>query len=166
MGCSPVGSIEPVTPRRLRGGAALALVPAVLAACYTYRPAAGAPAPNTYLALVLNDQGRVGAGDQVGPAVARVEGTLVAATDTGYVVQVAAVEGISGARQRWGGELVTLRSDHVGNVLERRFATGRTIAAVVGFGGALVALIATRGLGVLGGGDGNGGPPGNGNGEQ
>lgn len=138
----------------------------MLAACYTYRPAAEAPAPSAYLALVLNDQGRVGAGSQVGPAAARVEGKLVAATDTAYVLQVAAVEGISGARQRWGGELVTLRREHVGNVLERRLSTGRTIAAVVGFGGALVALIATQGLGVLGGGDGNGGPPGNGNGQQ
>lgn len=152
--------------RHLRGGAALALLPTMLAACYTYRPAAATPAPNTYLALVLNDQGRVGAGSQVGPAAARVEGKLVAATDTGYVLEVQAVEGISGARQRWAGELVTLRPEYVGNVLQRRLSTGRTIAAVVGFGGALAALIVTRGLGVVGGGDGNGGPPGNGNGEQ
>lgn len=153
-------------PRHLRGGAAVAFVPGLLAACYTYRPVVTVPAPDTHLALVLNDQGRVGAGSYIGPAAVRVEGTLVEATDTGYVLRVSAVEGISGARQRWTGEIVTLRRDYVANVLERRLSTGRTVAAAVGFGGTVVALIATQGLGVLGGGDDTKKPPGNGGGEQ
>lgn len=151
---------------RLRGGLVLGLMPGLLAGCYSFHPVVTAPPPDTHLALVLNDRGRVGAGGSIGPAAVRVEGTLVAATDTGYVLRVSAVEGISGARQRWSGERVTMRPDYVAGVLERRFSMGRTAAAVLGAGGAVVALIATQGLGVLGGGDKTGKPPGDGGGEQ
>lgn len=152
--------------RPLRHGASLLVVAGLLAACYSYSPVATTPTPDTYLALVLNDQGRVGAGSYVGPATARVEGTLVQATDTGYLVRVSAVEGIGGARQRWTGEMVTLHRDYVGSVLERRFSPGRTVMAVLGFAGTTVALVVTQGLGVLGGGDETRRPPPDGGNEQ
>ncbi len=147
---------------RLRGGLALGLVSGLAAGCYTSRPLTAVPAPDTHLTVVLNDQGRVGVGSQVGPSAAQIEGTLVQATDTGYVLEVSAVEGISGARQRWAGEVVNLRTDYVASVRERRLSPVRTALAVIGFAGSAIVFIASQGLGVLGGGDDPSGPPGDG----
>lgn len=155
-----------MTRRRLGEWVSVLVVPGLLAACYSYRPVTTTPTPDTHLALVLNDQGRVGAGNYVGPATTRVEGTLVQATDTGYLLRVSAVQGISGKRQRWTGETVTLRRDYVADVLERRFSPGRTVVAVLGFAGTTVALVVTQGLGVLGGGDETRRPPPDGGNEQ
>jgi len=112
--------------------AALAAQALTLGACYTYHPVAVAPVPNTHLSIVLNDQGRVGAASQVGPQVAKLEGSLLAATDTAYVLSVAAVQPIYGARSRWTGETVSVRRDYVALAYERRLSRSRTALLISG----------------------------------
>jgi hypothetical protein len=109
------------------------------------------PEANSRLAVVLSDEGRVGAAKQVGPQVARIEGRLVATADTGYVVAVSDVQGLFGARSRWAGETVSLRREHVAVMYERRFSRPRTIAALVGAAGALVALATATDIFGMGG---------------
>jgi hypothetical protein len=138
----------------------------LLAACYSYTPLVTAPAPETQLALELSDQGRVGAAQFMGPSVARVEGTLLAVTDTAYVVSVREVQGLFGARTRWSGEQVSIRRDYVATALERRFSKARTGVLGVGLTSAFVALVAGVNLVVNGGGGDMGGNPPDGGGQQ
>ncbi len=134
--------------------------------CYTYTPLATPdPVPGTQVSLVLSDQGRVGMGPSVGPGVARVDGAIVGASDTAYVVSVSDIRGINGTRSPWVGETVQVQRAYVSNSLQRRFSRGRTFIVAGGAAAAVVAFILTRNLLGLGGGDaGNappGGPPGN-----
>jgi hypothetical protein len=135
------------------------IAPAALGACYSYAPVAVHPAPQTHLALVLSDRGRVGAGASLGPAVLRVEGTLVDVTDTAYVLSVSDVQNIGGVRNRWGGEVVTVPREYVASTYERRFSGGKTAALAVGVAGAFVAFAASRSLFGFGGGDDGGTTP-------
>jgi hypothetical protein len=124
--------------------AGLGLVTALVAGCYTYRPLLEAPAPTTKLSLVLSDQGRVGAAKQIGPLVARVEGDLIAASDTAYVVAVSTVRAFYGPAARWNGETVSLRRDYVTMAYERRFSRGRTALLLGGAATTFVALVITQ----------------------
>ncbi len=118
----------------------LGLLPALLSGCYTYTPLpALEPVSQARVALVLSDQGRVGAGPNIGSGVARVEGALVGSTDSDYTLRVAAVTDIRGAQSRWSGEMVTLRRTWVGNAYERHFSKARTYLLV----GTLTAGFAT-----------------------
>jgi len=136
------------------------------AACYTYTPLATPdPAPGTQVSLVLSDQGRVGMGPRIGQGVARVDGAVVGASDTAYVLSVSDILGINGSRSPWAGETVEVRRTYVSNSLERRFSRSRTLLVSGGAAAAVVAFILTRTrLGRGGGGASNvppGGPPGN-----
>jgi len=144
------------------------VLPAALvgAGCYTYTPLATPdPVPGTQVSLVLSDQGRVGMGPKIGQGAARVDGAVVGASDTAYVLSVSDVLGINGSRNAWAGETVEVRRAYVSNSLERRFSRRRTILASGGAAAAVVAFILTRNLLGLGGGGASnlppGGPPGN-----
>lgn len=137
----------------------LCFVTAIVPACYNYAPVAVSPEPATRFALVLNDQGRVGAAPQVGASVARIEGAVVDVTDTAYVVRVAEVRGLFGGRTRWNGEAVTIRREYVSTALQRRFSPGKSLALAVALGGALVAIVASGTLAVFGIGGDNGKTP-------
>lgn len=142
------------------------LLPLVLAGCYSYTPLATLdPVPGTRVSLVLSDQGRVGMGPRIGQGVARVDGAVLGATDTAYVLSVSEVLGINGSRNPWAGETVEVQRAYVSNSLERRFSRGRTLLVAGGGAAAVVAFILTRNLLGLGGGGASnvppGGPPGN-----
>jgi hypothetical protein len=144
----------------------LGLTSMVAAGCYTYTPLQTLePVPDTRVALVLSDQGRVGAGPNIGSSVARVEGALVASSETEYTLRVAAVTDIRGALSRWTGETVTLRRTWVGDAYERRLSKSRTGLLVGALTAGFVAFIATRTL-AIGGGPLEELPPGGGGGEQ
>lgn len=146
--------------RRL--AAALALVGG--SACHSYHPVLTTPAPGSRVVVDLSDEGRFRVRGLIGPEVARVEGALVAATDSAYGIRVSETFAITGARSRWSGEEVTLPRQYVRSVAERRPARGRTVIAVLGGLTAATAFIITRNLfGLGGGGD---GPPGGGGEEQ
>jgi hypothetical protein len=131
----------------------LMMVP-LLAGCYTMQPLVGSrpePAPGTRLIIELTDAGRVAMTDQMGPEVARFESRLVRQTDSAYVLSVSLVISVWGAQTRWNGEQVTLRTEYVRTVGERRFSAGRTAVVAAGAAGGILAFVLTRNL--LGGGN-------------
>ncbi len=142
---------------------ATVVLPVVLAGCHTYVPVATLqPAPGTRLSLVLNDEGRAQTMRQVGPYTARIEGRLVQATESDYVLGVTGVVDIRGARSKWTGETVPLPRSYVMQTYERRYSKSRTALLVAAIAGGFVALVASRNLlGFAGnsGSDGGGGPP-------
>jgi len=131
---------------------ALALLLIALAGCYNYTPlATPSPVSGTKVALVLSDAGRVGLGPQVGPGTARVEGTIVGSSDTGYVLSVSDVFGIGGSHAQWAGETVYVQKAYVANSMERRFSRGRTAFMAGGAAAAVATFVLTRDLLGLGG---------------
>jgi len=144
----------------------LVVVP-TLAGCYTYAPLGGVrpeAAPGARVAIELNDTGRVGMTAQLGPESNRVEGVLVARSDSAYTVSVSRLIGLWGAESKWSGEQVTIRSDYVRRMSERRFSGWRTAVVAGGASAAFLTFALTRNL--LGGGttpDTPAGPPGNNN---
>jgi len=130
----------------------LMMVP-LLAGCYTLQPLAGSrpePAAGTRLVIELTDAGRVAMANQMGPDVARFESRLVRQTDSAYVLSVSLVVGAWGAQARWNDEQVTVRTDYVRTIGERRFSAGRTALVAVGTTASIMAFVLTRSL--LGGG--------------
>jgi hypothetical protein len=153
-----------VMARGLRDGVlAGGLAVAVAAGCYNYRPlTAPVPAAGTPVSLVLNDQGRAAVAESIGSGAARVEGTVVRATDNVYVVSVSGVQGINGRVTRWSGETVGLRRDYVAAPYERRLSKQKTILLISSVAAAFGAFFVTRDLLGFGGPQvdpGAGGPP-------
>ena len=146
-----------------RLGYSLALLPRTVLGCYTYTPLSTSPQPGAEIALDLNDRGRLGLADSLGPEVGRVEGRLIDRSDSALVVRVSDVIGLRGRRARWSGEPVTLRTDYLSAVAERQFSKQRTAVVVGSAAAAVIAFIATRSL--LGSGS-QGGQPGGGGGQQ
>ncbi len=124
------------------------LLPGLLAACYTYRPLPAAPEPQTRVAFVLTDYGRVGAAPQIGAQAMRVEGDVLATSDSGYLLAVSGVKPIRGSWVRWTGEQVNVRPDYVAQMYVRRFSRGRT-ALMLG-GAAFTALTLMVNLNIFG----------------
>jgi hypothetical protein len=147
------------SPRLCSWGSAL--LPALVAGCYTYAPlSALEPVPETQVALVLSDVGRVGAGTSMGPGIARVEGALIGSTDSEYTLRIAGVTDIRGRENRWSGEQVSLRRTWVGNAYERRLSKPRTYLLVGVLTAGLATFVVTRhlfGIGSLAGASGGGG---------
>jgi len=107
--------------------------------CYTLQPVAVAePAAGTRLAFAINDVGRVALGGSMGPALLKVNGTLVNKQEDDYFVSVSGVDLLQGGFQTWAGETVRINSSFVSAVYERKFSKGRTILA----GATTVGLIA------------------------
>lgn len=129
--------------------------------CYRYVPLAPAPQAGIRTALVLSDQGRVGMAPSIGPGVERVEGTLMTASDSDYLLSVSGLVGINGVRSPWAGETVRVQRGYVTTALERRLAKGPSVAAALGAGAAVAIFIASRnllGFGSSSPGSGGGGP--------
>lgn len=117
----------------------------ILMGCYALQPLSGAtPESGQILAFDLNDAGRVGLGEALGPELARVEGALLAQRDDHYVIAMRSVRRLDGRVQVWSGERVEIKKEHIRGSFERRFSRGRTIAlGVVGVGGLAALVIGT-----------------------
>ncbi len=137
--------------RRHVGAGAVALGALLTSGCYSYTPVGSlTPPPSAELSLVLTDQGRVGAGNVLGPGLERVDGHVVRATDSAYVLRVERVTNLRGVQTAWRGETVTVARAWVGNTYERRFSRSRTYL-IAGVSTALLAtFIATHGFGLGG----------------
>ena len=140
-----------------------ALLSVLVAGCYSYAPLPSLnPVPQSHVALVLSDVGRVGAGPVIGPGIARVEGAVIGSTDSEYTLRVAGVTDVRGRESRWSGESVSFRRTWVGNAYQRRFSKPRTYLLVGALTAGFMTFVATRHLfagGSLvgpGGGDGGG----------
>jgi len=121
--------------------AGVGLLPGLLGACYTYHPALATPQPASHVSVVLSDKGSVAASPQIGPQALRVEGAVVATSDTGYLLAVSGVKSIAGAWVKWTGETVSLRRDDVSSVYVRRLSKGRSALFAAGVVAALTAAV-------------------------
>src|SRR3979409_2307951 len=123
----------------------LLLLWGVASACYVYTPAPAAPGPGTRLLLELNDRGRVGLGDSIGPSGQVVEGTVASNSDSAYSLRVMRVGYLNGQSNTWNGEPLRVSREWVGNATERRFSKSRTWLSASAVSLAAVAFIASRG---------------------
>ena len=131
------------TPGSL-AGAALAAV--LLSGCYQNTPLMSLPDPGAFVVLELNDQGRIGMVNNIGPDIARVEGILASRADSQFVVQVAGTFGLYGSQSRWSGEPVTFRPAYLRSLSERRFSPGRTATMAGVLASAVVGFVITRSI--------------------
>ena len=129
------------------------------AGCYTTVPITATPQPGQVLVMNLNDQGRAALGPSVGASVTQIEGMLDTRTDSAYTVKVASVVYMNGTNNRWTNEPLTIRSDLVRDMREKKFSRSRTALLAGGIVGAVAAFIATRDLLGLGNPDKDKGPP-------
>lgn len=124
-----------------------------LAGCYTFEPARQSSlAPDSMIALDINDRGRVAMGGSIGPEISQIEGRLVSMDSSEYVLHVTGVHFLRGGEQAWTGEMVHVKTDFVSARYERQFSwvrTGLLSAVAVG----AIAVVAAKGLTGLGTGD-------------
>ncbi len=126
--------------------AALMAVSVMASGCYSTVPAATAPIPGQVLVVDLNDKGRVALGPSIGSSATKVEGLLDSRTDSTYVVKVQSVVYMNGTSQRWTDEPLTIQTDLVRELRERKFSRSRSALFAAGSVGTIVAFIATRSL--------------------
>ena len=147
--CGKVESSGRRSERGWRGvfrAAALGLLGGLSAGCYSTVPVVSSPAPGQVLVMDLTDQGRVTLGPSVGPAAKSIEGVLDSRSDSAYNVKVASVVYLNGSNNRWTNEPLSIRSDLVRDVREKKFSRSRTGMLVAGVVAGTVAFIASRGL--------------------
>jgi hypothetical protein len=146
----PLGA-PPVVLTAARCGRRAGLLAVLAAGCYSYAPLTTVTPSNAgEVSLVFTDQGRASAARTFGGGMDRVEGKLVASTDTTYVLQVSRVRDIRGGEAKWNGEAVTVPRAWVENTYERHFSRFRTYLVAGAMTAAVTAFIATRALGVGG----------------
>lgn len=131
----------------------LACSAAVIAGCYVYTPAPVTPAAGSHLLLELNDRGRVGLGDSIGPAAMTIEGTTtIFDSDSAYRLGVTRVGYLNGQSNKWTGEPLVVSKEFVTNAREEKFSKSRTWLTASAMTAAAVLFISTRGLLGLGSG--------------
>jgi len=118
----------------------------VASACYVYTPAPAAAVPGTRLLLELNDRGRVGLGDSIGPSALVVEGLVASNSDSAYTLRVVRVGYLNGQSNQWNGEPLIVAREFVGTAKERKFSKSRSWLTAGAVSLAAVAFIASRGL--------------------
>lgn len=150
--------------RRFAGGCLLAFLNGVASACYVNTPLVAAPAPGDRLDLELNDRGRVGLGENIGPAAITVAGELQEQTDSAYMIRVASVGYVNGQSNKWNGEPLTVKKDFVKDVSERKLSRGRSFLAAGILTGVVLTFALTRNL--LGAGNSDREPGGGGGNDQ
>jgi hypothetical protein len=131
-------------------GFLLAFLTGVTSGCYVYVPVEGTPAQGQYIGLDLNDRGRVGLGQSLGPAASRIEGTIQVSSDTAYQVSVASVSYLNGQKSPWTGESLLIQKDFVRDVQGRSLSRSRSVLLGVA---ALVATGFAVSRGLKGGGN-------------
>ncbi len=122
------------------------LLSGISTGCYSTVPAATTPVPGQVLVMDLNDKGRVALGPSIGSSATRVEGLLDSRTDSAYVMKVRSVVYMNGSSQRWTEEPLTIQTDLVRELKERKFSPSRTALFSAGSVGTILAFIATRSL--------------------
>ena len=114
--------------------------------CYTMQPVSEQPFPvGITVELVINDAGRAALRSMMGPEVAKVQGRLVQKDSVGYTLAVTQLGLLRDGTQVWSGERVSIKSEYVNSVTERRFSRARTAvvtAAVLG----VVAIVFTQSI--------------------
>lgn len=130
--------------------------------CYRLTPVeGGAPERGLEVRLSLSDEGSVRMAPQIGPRISAIDGRVLEAVDTAYVVGVTAVVAQGGRSMAWSNERLTVPRTAVSSIRTRTLDRKKTwMAAALGVVGA-IALGEAFGLGsgfdgLLGGGNGGG----------
>jgi hypothetical protein len=146
--------------RRVAAGLTGLLLPVVAGGCYTYSAyPLDRPQPASVVEVQLNDRGRVAMEGNVGPEVRAIEGQVVQATDSTFILSVRRVTGIDGNTSRWAGEHVSFRTENVRLIREKKLSAGRTAMFVGSLTASAMMFIAAGSLNVFGSeGDGPSGP--------
>jgi uncharacterized protein (DUF58 family) len=119
----------------------------LLSACYQYIPVRSTPTVGSQVGFDINDEGRVGLREQLGPGVARVEGRLTAVEGDTMVVQASSVTQIRGRPMPADSVRVRVSKGFVEAIDERRLSRPRTYI-VLGIGAAIVAaFLGSKGFG-------------------
>ena len=138
--------------RRLTAGLGAGLL-ALQTGCHAYLPLQDqVPGMGHEVAIELNDRGRLLVVPQLGESVLRVDGTLVAATDSMVTMRVSRTVQIQGSSALWTGEAVTIPVQGIRGYRLREFSRGRS-AVMAGGVLATLAVVAPY-LRIIGGGDG------------
>lgn len=124
----------------------LAFLNGIASACYTNVPVTGVTSPGSVIVLDVNDRGRVGLGENIGPLASSVEGALQSQNDSVYTLRVTSVGYLNGQTNRWTGEPLSIRKDFVAGVKEHKFAPARTWLVAAGATAAVLGFALTRGL--------------------
>lgn len=114
--------------------------------CYTMQPVTEQPFPlGITVELVINDAGRAALRPMMGPEVAKVQGRLVQKDSVGYTLTVTQLGLLRDGTQVWSGERVSIKSEYVNSVTERRFSRARTAAVTAAVLG-VVAIVFTQSI--------------------
>jgi len=143
----------PTAIRRNRVGALLCALTFLLQGCYETLPLQTGTAPPVAerVLFVLNDQGRVGLSSKLGPAVDKVEGTVLQVSENAYDISVTGITQVGGGSAMWNGERVSVGKDLVASYAVRRLNRTRTALLAGGVTVGAVLLIFGRSR-LLGGG--------------
>jgi hypothetical protein len=114
--------------------------------CYVYTPVSTTPVTGSTLAFELNDRGRVGLGQNIGPSARTIEGTLQPNGDSAYALHVLSVGYLNGQTNKWNGEQLSVSKDFVRDVRERHFSKSRTWLTAGAVTAGIVAFLASRNL--------------------
>lgn len=131
-------------------------------ACYNYAPILATPSDvGTSVRLRLTDAGSLALAPLIGTQIESMDGRLVSAADTSFVLGVTQTENRSGVETTWRGEQVTVPRAAIARVERRELSRGRSWA----LGAIVVGAVAIlgRATGTIGG---SGGRPGDGTGPR
>jgi hypothetical protein len=130
-------------------GAGLSALALLLQGCYESLPLQQGPPPAAVtVQLVLNDKGRVEVANELGSAVAKVEGTVVSQDAQSVTIAVSRVLQLNGTTSTWSGEHVTIAKEATDGYQVRRVNQTRTVVLVAAITVAAVSILVTMGLNV------------------
>ena len=105
----------------------LALVLSAAGGCYRLTPVeGGAPDPGLEVRLSLSDEGSVRMAPLVGPRITAIDGRVLEAGDTAFVLAVSAVVGQGGRSMAWSNERLTVPRTAVPSVQTRTLDRKKT----------------------------------------
>lgn len=119
--------------------------------CFAYGPMQDSIQGNGQLVgVVLNDRGRAQSSDRLGAEIDRVEGRLVALTDSLVSLEVTRTVSLRGSSSAWTGERVDLPRSGVRGFQQRSFSKRKTTLFVIGAVAAIGLFVSLVTLDVFG----------------
>ncbi len=133
-------------------GCVCAGVLALQIGCYSYLPVqTNVPTTGTRIAVVLNDRGRAQISEQLGSAMDKVDGLLVAAGESSVTLEVYRTTDLRGNEATWTGERVQLPKDGITGYQERQLSKRRTTLLVAGVVIGITAVMTMANLNIFSG---------------
>lgn len=127
-------------------GSLLAFLLGVGTGCYSFPNVVAVPQAGTRVVLELNDRGRVGMGESIGPAATRIEGVVQSVPDSAYPLRVVSVDYSNGQSNKWNGEPLTVSRNFISTVKQRQFSKSRTFLFAASVAAVALGFALTRGI--------------------